>query len=186
MSRLGKKPISIPDKVKVTIEEDKGLFIAEGPLGKNQVKYLKENVSVTKEDNKIIVKPKGNEKKHKSQWGLYWKLISNAIKGVLEPFEKQLELNGVGYTASVSGQILTLTLGFIHPIVFVIPPEVNCEVKQEKGKNIIIKLTSIKKELVGEVAARIRALRPVNPYSGKGIKYVDEEVIMKEGKKAKK
>jgi len=186
MSRIGKKPVVIPSNVSVTIDKDKGVVRVKGEKGELLVNYEPEYVDVSLENGHVIVKALGEEKGHRARWGLYRQLIQSAIRGVVEPYQKQLEVIGVGYNASVSGNVLRMALGFSHEVVFVLPPEIKCEVIQEKGKNTVIKLTSIDKYLVGEVAARIRALRPVNVYSGKGIKYVGEVVLMKEGKKAKK
>ncbi len=186
MSRIGKKPVQIPDGVKVEIKKEEAKIIISGKNGSNTLNYEPDMVDIILQGNTITVQPKANEKPHKARWGLYARLIKNALTGVVTPFTKQLEINGVGYTVSVSGSILHLTLGYSHGIAFVIPPEVKCQIKQEKGKNPVIVLTSHDKYLVGEVAALIRKLRPVNVYSGKGIKYVDEVITLKEGKKAGK
>ena len=143
-----------------------------------------DGVSFDISDNTILVKRNSESKDHKSKHGLYRSLVANMVIGVSEGFTKELELVGVGYRASNSGQKLDLALGFSHTIVFEIAPEVKVETINEKGQNPIIKLTSVDKQLVGHVAAKIRSFRKPEPYKGKGIKFVGEHIRRKAGKSA--
>lgn len=178
MSRIGKKPILIPKGVEVKIEKD--LFLVKGPKGELTLK-IHPHVSVFLEDGTIKITVKNPEiKEDKALWGLYRSLIKNMILGVTSGFEKKLEINGVGYKAQVSGEKLILHVGFSHPVDFLIPRSVAITV----DKNVI-SVSGIDKQLVGETAARIRAIRPPEPYKGKGIKYIDEVIRRKAGKAAK-
>ncbi len=180
MSRIGKSPIVIPTGV--TVEVNEGVITAKGKLG--QLTQDFSDVSVKIEDGQVIVERTSDHKEHRSKHGLYRALISNMITGVSTGFTKELELVGVGYRASNQGQKLDLALGFSHNIVLEIAPEVKLETVSEKGKNPIVKLTSHDKQLLGQVAAKIRGFRRPEPYKGKGVKFVGEVLRRKAGKSA--
>lgn len=178
MSRIGKQPVEIPSGVEVKIENSK-IVAKKGKLIKEV--DTKNNVDVKIEDNKIIFLPKGSDRQSRAFWGTYRALTNNMLLGLVKGFEKRLEINGVGYRAATSGKNLELQLGFSHPVIFPIPDGI--EIKVEK--NIII-VKGHDKQQVGQVAAKIRGFRPPEPYKGKGIKYVDEVIVRKAGKTAKK
>lgn len=180
MSRIGKNPISIPEGVSVDIQSDK--IIVKGKLGELTQDYSE--VSFVVEDNVITVARPSENKSHKAKHGLYRSLVYNMIEGVSKGYTKELELVGVGYRASNQGQILDLALGFSHNILFDIAPEVKIETVSEKGKNPIIKLASHDKQLLGYIAAKIRSFRKPEPYKGKGVRFVGEQVRRKAGKSA--
>ena len=180
MSRIGKNPITIPADVTVTVNE--GVVVVKGKLGELSQTYF--DVTVKVEDGQVIVERSSDAKDLRSKHGLYRSLINNMIVGVTEGFTKSLELVGVGYRASNQGQVLDLALGFSHNIVLDIVSEVTVETISEKGKNPIIKLISSDKQLLGQVAAKIRSFRKPEPYKGKGIKFVGEELRRKAGKSA--
>lgn len=180
MSRIGKNPITIPQGV--TVEVNEQLITVKGKLGELTQPYG--GVSIIIEDGIITLDRATESKQDKAQHGLYRALINNMIEGVSNGWTKQLELVGVGYRASNQGNKLDLALGFSHNIVLDIAPEVKVETISEKGKNPIIKLTSYDKQLVGQVAAKIRDFRRPEPYKGKGVKFVGEQVRRKAGKSA--
>ena len=180
MSRVGNNPISLPEGVSVDIEENK--IIIKGKKGELSQDYS--GVSISLEDNNILIKRKSEQKGIKSKHGLYRSLINNMVIGVSKGFIKELELVGVGYRANNQGQKLDLALGFSHNILFEISSEVKVETISEKGKNPIVKLTSYDKQLLGFVAAKIRSFRKPEPYKGKGIKFVGEQIRRKAGKSA--
>jgi len=180
MSRIGKNPIVIP--AGVTVEVNEGVVTAKGKLG--QLTQDFSDVSVKIEDGQVIVERSSDHKDHRSKHGLYRALISNMINGVSTGFTKELELVGVGYRASNQGQKLDLALGFSHNIVLEVAPEVKLETISEKGKNPIVKLTSFDKQLIGQIAAKIRGFRKPEPYKGKGVKFVGEVLRRKAGKSA--
>jgi large subunit ribosomal protein L6 len=180
MSRIGNNPITIPEGVTVTIQPS--LITVKGKLGELTQQY--ETVSVTEKDGTLEVSRPTDSKDHRAKHGLYRALIANMIQGVNEGFTKELELVGVGYRASHQGQKLDLALGFSHNIVLDIAPEVKVDTVSEKGKNPIVKLSSYDKQLVGYVAAKIRSFRKPEPYKGKGVKFVGEEIRRKAGKSA--
>ena len=182
MSRIGKEPISVPAGVEVKIS-DKNLVTVKGPKGE-LMQQVDPDLTIEQEDGQLTVKRPTDQKRHRSVHGLYRSLIANMVTGVSEGYVKELELVGVGYRASNSGQLLELTIGYSHPIMFYIPDEVKLEAKMEKGKNPIIRLESHDKQLIGQVAAKIRAFRKPEPYKGKGIKFVGEELRRKAGKTA--
>ena len=179
MSRIGKNPIIIPEGVSVQISEN--IITVKGKLGEISQKYS--NVEISENEGVLSLVRKSESKEDKSKHGLFRALINNMIIGVSSGWTKELELVGVGYRASVQGQKLDLALGFSHGIVMQIANEVKVEAINEKGSNPIIKLTSYDKQLVGQVAAKIRSFRKPEPFKGKGIKYVDEYIFRKEGKK---
>lgn len=180
MSRIGKSPIAIPAGVTVDVKE--GVIVVKGKLGELTQKF--DTVSVKVEDNQVIVERSSDAKDERAKHGLFRSLINNMITGVSEGFTITLEFVGVGYRASNQGQKLDLALGFSHNIVMEIAPEVVVETISEKGKNPLVKLTSYDKQLVGQVAAKIRSFRKPEPYKGKGIKFVGEELRRKAGKSA--
>lgn len=180
MSRIGNNPIVVPEGVNVEIHSDS--VKVSGKLGTLIQNY--DGVSVSKEENQLIVKRNSESKEHKAKHGLYRSLIYNMIVGVSEGWKKSLELVGVGYRAQSSGQKLDLSLGFSHNIVMMLPDEIKIETVNEKGKNPIINITSYDKQLVGMVAAKIRSYRKPEPYKGKGVKFVGEEIRRKAGKSA--
>jgi large subunit ribosomal protein L6 len=180
MSRIGKSPIVIP--AGVTVEVKEGMVTVKGKLGELTQDII--DITVKVEENEIIVERSSDNKEQRSKHGLYRSLINNMITGVSTGFTKELELVGVGYRASNQGQKLDLALGFSHNIVLDIAPEVKLETVSEKGKNPIVKLTSHDKQLVGQVAAKIRSFRKPEPYKGKGVKFVGEVLRRKAGKSA--
>jgi large subunit ribosomal protein L6 len=180
MSRIGNNPVAIPAGVQVTIAD--GSINVEGKLGKLTQTFA--DVKIKVENNEVLVTRPSDSKDHKAKHGLYRSLVNNMIEGVSVGWTKNLELVGVGYRASSQGQRLELALGFSHGIVLDIAPEVNVVTVSDKGKNPVIKLTSFDKQLVGQVAANIRAFRSPEPYKGKGIKFVGEILRRKAGKSA--
>ena len=183
MSKIGKINISIPDKVKVALAGS--ILNIEGPLGKSALNIDLEIFSLDIKDGKeISIKPKKIDQNTKRLWGMNRSLINNAVIGSIKGYEKILELVGVGYRATSSGQKLDLALGYSHTIVMNIATEVKVECVNEKGSNPIIKLSSSDKQLLGHVAAKIRSFRRPEPYKGKGIKFVGEQIRRKAGKSA--
>ena len=180
MSRIGNNPVAIPEGV--TVDINNNIVTVKGKLGELSQDYSAVTVKV--EDGNILVQRSTEMKAHKAKHGLYRSLFSNMVEGVTKGYTKELELVGVGYRASNQGQKLDLALGFSHSIVLNIAPEVKIETISEKGKNPIIKLTSHDKQLVGQVAAKIRSFRRPEPYKGKGIKFVGEQLRRKAGKTA--
>ena len=180
MSRVGNNPIVVPEGVNVEINADS--VKVSGKLGTLSQNF--DGVSVSKEENQLIVKRNSESKEHKAKHGLYRSLIHNMVVGVSQGWKKSLELVGVGYRAQSSGQKLDLSLGFSHNIVMMLPDEIKIETVNEKGKNPIINITSYDKQLVGMVAAKIRSYRKPEPYKGKGVKFVGEEIRRKAGKSA--
>ncbi len=181
MSRIGKNPIALPQGVEVKV--DGNVVTVKGKLGE-LTQELTSGVTVKNEDGTLTVERPSDSKEHKAKHGLYRALINNMIEGVSKGYTKELELVGVGYRASNQGQKLDLALGFSHNIVLELAPEVKVETVSEKGKNPIVKLTSHDKQLVGQVAAKIRSFRKPEPYKGKGIKFVGEILRRKAGKSA--
>jgi large subunit ribosomal protein L6 len=180
MSRIGKNPVAIPAGVTVDIKDN--MVTVKGKLGELSQEFS--DVSIKIEDNQVIVERSSDDKVQRSKHGLYRALINNMITGVSTGFTKELELVGVGYRASNQGQKLDLALGFSHNIIIELAPEVKVETVSEKGKNPIIKLSSHDKQLLGAVAAKIRGFRKPEPYKGKGVKFVGEELRRKAGKSA--
>ncbi len=178
MSRIGKQPVAIPSGVEVKVEDGR-LIVKKGNL--SQEIEFGNRVNVKIEDNKIIFSPVGEDKQSRAFWGTYRALANNAVEGLTKGFEKKLEINGVGYRAQLKGKELELQLGFSHPVIYPIPEGIQITVE----KNIIT-VKGHDKQKVGQVAAEIRSFRPPEPYKGKGVKYVDEVIIRKAGKTAKK
>ena len=181
MSRIGKNPVNIPQGVDVNIKDN--VITVKGGLGE-LTQTISEGITVKIEDSTVICERASDSKDHKAQHGLMRALVHNMIEGVSKGWTKELELVGVGYRASNQGQKLDLALGFSHNIVLELAPEVKVETVSEKGKNPIIKLTSFDKQLVGQVAAKIRGFRRPEPYKGKGVKFVGEQLRRKAGKSA--
>ena len=187
MSRIGRLPIEIPEGVNVSVEETPALVRVEGPAGTLEQGYEPKFVEVIVDDGVIHVQRRGEAKAHKARHGLYRALIANMVRGVREPYERRLHLIGLGYRARMQGpQELVLEIGYSHPIHFPIPDGVEAAVEESSSSSIqaIVVLKSPNKQLVGEVAAEIRALRKPEPYKGTGIKYHDEQIVRKEGKLA--
>ena len=182
MSRIGKSPITVPQGVEVTLGES-NTITTKGPKGELSRNFHSDMI-IKMEENVLTVERPSDVKEHRSLHGLTRALLKNMVVGVSEGFKKELELVGVGYRASNSGQKLEMSLGFSHNIVFEIPAEVKIETKSEKGQNPIITLTSADNQLLGAVAAKIRSLRKPEPYKGKGVKFVGEQLRRKAGKTA--
>jgi large subunit ribosomal protein L6 len=184
MSRIGNLPVAIPDGVKVDLSKDNCLTVT-GKLGELKQK-IDPSIEVVIEDKQIILKRTSEQKQVKSYHGLYRSLVNNMVFGVSTGYTTVQELVGVGYKAEAKGQLLELQLGYSHPIFFELPKEIKVETNTEKRGNSFITLTSFDKQLIGQVAAKIRSLRPPEPYKGKGIKFKDEELRRKAGKTAAK
>jgi len=184
MSRIGKLPIQLPAGVAVSVTDNNVVTVK----GKRGELFLKVDADITiKPEGEVVTLERPTEqKRHKAMHGLYRALIANMVKGVSEGFKKELELVGVGYRASNTGQVLELSVGFSHPIMMMIPKEVKLATVSEKGKNPTIILESNDKQLLGAIAAKIRSFRKPEPYKGKGIKYSDEVLRRKAGKTAGK
>lgn len=182
MSRIGKLPINLPVGVQVSISDDNTVTV-KGPLGQLEQK-VHADIKVEVADGHIQVSRPSDERNHRSMHGLYRSLIANMVKGVSEGYKTVQELVGVGYKAQSTGQLLELTLGFSHYVAIELPPEIKVETLTERGKNPTITLTSIDKQLIGQVAAKIRSLRKPEPYKGKGIRFAGEVIRSKAGKAA--
>lgn len=183
MSRIGKLPISIPEGVEVKI--DAGEVTVKGKLGELK-QTINPDLEVKIEEGQITIERPSDSPNHRAQHGLHRALINNMIAGVSEGFTKKLELVGVGYRASNQGQVLDLSLGYSHNIMMLIPDEVKVETEMQKGKNPQITLSSYDKQLLGMVASKIRSLRKPEPYKGKGVRFVGEQIRRKAGKSAAK
>lgn len=182
MSRIGNAPIVIPQGIEVTISET-NLVTVKGPKGELH-QQVDPAIEIKLEENVLNCERKTEQKDHKAKHGLYRSLISNMVKGVHEGYKKELELVGVGYRASNSGQLLELSLGFSHQTVIQLPEEIKVSTVSERGKNPLVILESHDKQLIGHVAAKIRSLRKPEPYKGKGVKFVGEYIRRKAGKSA--
>jgi len=180
MSRIGKNPVTIPQGVTIDVKDN--IITVKGKLGELTQEFS--NVDIKVEDGSVLVERSSDNKEDRAKHGLYRSLVRNMIEGVSTGWTKELELVGVGYRASNQGQKLDLALGFSHNIIIDIAPEVKLETISEKGKNPIVKLTSHDKQLVGQVAAKIRDFRRPEPYKGKGVKFVGEVLRRKAGKSA--
>ncbi len=184
MSRIGKAPITIPQGVEIQVSKG-NLVSVKGPKGQLQ-QQVHPDIQVEVKDGELQVSRPTDQKRHRSMHGLYRSLLQNLVQGVTQGYELDLELVGVGYRAQNTGQLLELVLGFSHPIYFMIPDEVKVETVTQKGSNPIVKLQSNDKQLIGQVAAKIRSLRPPEPYKGKGVRFVNENIRRKAGKTAGK
>jgi large subunit ribosomal protein L6 len=183
MSRIGKAPITIVDGVEIKV--DGNVVSVKGPKGELQER-IHPDLGVEIEDGVLTVTRPSDQKEHRAMHGLYRALIANMVEGVSNGYKKQLELVGVGYRAKSQGQKLELALGYSHPILIELPPEIKASADQEKGKNPIVTLESHDKQLIGQVAAKIRSLRKPEPYKGKGVRFVGEYIRRKAGKAAAK
>lgn len=184
MSRVGKAPITLPKGVQIDISKG-NLVTVKGPKGELQ-QQIDPDLTIDVEDGTLEVKRPTESKRHKSLHGLSRALINNMVEGVSEGFVKEMEVIGVGYRVENKGNLLILTLGYSHPIYFYVPDEVKVETAMEKGKAPMIKLESVDKQLLGQVAAKIRAFRKPEPYKGKGIRFKGEQIRRKAGKTAAK
>ena len=182
MSRIGKLPVNLPKGVTVNIS-DANVVSVKGPLGE-LTQRIDRDLKVEIVDNTIILHRPSESKNHKSLHGLSRALLANMVVGVSQGFKKELELVGVGYRAEAKGQQLEMSLGYSHEIIIQLPDEVKVETRTERRSNPVITLTCIDKQLIGHVAAKIRSFRPPEPYKGKGIKFVGEQLRRKAGKSA--
>ncbi|MCM1450135.1 MAG: 50S ribosomal protein L6 [Clostridiales bacterium] len=181
MSRIGKAPIEIP--AGVTVKVDNNTVTVKGPKGE-LTQTVNPDLTVKVEDNHVVITRPSDDREHRAQHGLYRALIHNMVVGVSTGYRKEMELVGVGYRATATGQVLELALGFSHAIYIKLPNEVKVEAKTERNKNPLIILESDDKQLLGQVCAKIRSLRKPEPYKGKGIKFVGEVIRRKSGKSA--
>jgi large subunit ribosomal protein L6 len=181
MSRIGKNPILLPAGVELKVANDTNEVTVKGKNGQLTAK-VDRDIKINVDGNTVTVERPTEQKRHKAMHGLYRSLINNMVVGVSEGFKKQLELVGVGYRATATGQVLEMALGFSHPVVFQLPNEVKVTAEMPKGQPPIITLESIDNQLLGQVAARIRKVRPPEPYKGKGIKFAGEVLRRKAGK----
>lgn len=184
MSRVGKAPIAMPQGVTVTVSAD-NVVTVKGPKGELQ-QAVDSDITIAQEDGQLLVQRPSDQKRHKALHGLYRALLNNMVVGVTEGYKIQQELVGVGYRATNTGNTLDLVLGYSHHYVFELPKEIKVTTTADKGKNPTIILESIDKQLIGQVAAKIRSLRTPEPYKGKGIKFVGEILRRKAGKSASK
>ena len=184
MSRIGKKPVVITKGVTVTVSAANELTV-KGPKGELK-QNIDRDIKITVEGDTVLIERPTDQIRHRALHGLYRSLVANMVTGVTEGFKRDLELVGVGYRAAVTGQTIDLALGFSHNIIFELTKEVKASATAEKGKNPTISLESIDKQLVGQVAAKLRSLRKPEPYKGKGVRYADEIVRRKAGKSAGK
>ena len=183
MSRIGKKPIKLPEDVTITNNGDS--IVVKGPKGELTQPFDAE-FKLNEEDGQYVVVRPTEQKRHKALHGLYRSLINNAVIGVTEGYKKELELVGVGYRANVQNNVIELTLGYSHNIFLQVPAEIKITSDNPKGKSPLVTLEGIDKQLIGDVAAKIRSFRKVEPYKGKGVRFVGEEIRRKAGKTAAK
>ncbi len=184
MSRIGKTPIKLPSDVTIDVASD-NLVTVKGPKG-TLTQEVNPDIEVAVKEGDIVLKRPTEQKRHKAMHGLYRSLLNNMVTGVSQGFKKELELVGVGYKASAQGNILELNLGFSHNIFIAIPGELSVKAETPKGKNPTVTLEGIDKQLIGQVAAKIKSFRRVEPYKGKGIRFAGEVVRRKAGKTAAK
>ena len=184
MSRIGNKPVKIKEGVTIEVSSD-NLVSVKGPKG-NLTRSISSEMELKIEDGVLTVKRPTEQKRHKALHGLSRALIYNMVEGVTDGYKKELELVGVGYKATAQNNVLDLSLGYSHNIMMMIPTELKVTAETKKGKNPLVTLEGIDKELIGEVAAKIRELRKVEPYKGKGIRFVGEQIRRKAGKTAAK
>jgi large subunit ribosomal protein L6 len=184
MSRIGKQPVVLPKGVTVTVGAD-NLLVVKGPKGELK-QAIDRDITVVVKDGHVEFSRPTDQIRHRALHGLYRSLVSNMVKGVTEGYKRQLELIGVGFKASNQGNLLDLALGYSHNIIFEIPKELKLATEQNKGENPKITLEGVDKQLIGQVAAKIRGLRKPEPYKGKGVRYMGEVVRKKAGKAAGK
>ncbi|MCX6235599.1 MAG: 50S ribosomal protein L6 [Bacteroidetes bacterium] len=182
MSRIGKLPIPLPQGVEISISDD-NIVRVKGKLGELE-QSINPRIRVSVKDTEILLERPTEEKQDKAMHGLYRALLANMVKGVSEGFTITQELVGVGYKASVNGQLLELAVGYSHNIVLELPPEIKVATTAERGKNPTITIKGIDKQLLGQIAAKLRSFRKPEPYKGKGIKFLNEEIKRKAGKAA--
>ena len=183
MSRIGKSPVNIPSGVNVKLEDN--VVIVKGTKGELK-QEIESCISISIEGDQVTLSRETESPAHRAKHGLYRALINNMVVGVSEGYKKELEVIGVGFRATATGQLLELALGYSHPIVFELPKEIKVSAETQKGKAPIVTLESIDKKLLGQVAAKIRSLRKPEPYKGKGVRYLGEEIRRKAGKSAGK
>jgi large subunit ribosomal protein L6 len=184
MSRIGKQPVTIPQGVTITVGND-NVVTVKGPKGELK-QPIDRDIKLEVKDGQLILERPTDQIRHRAMHGLYRALIANLVKGVTDGYKKNLELVGVGYKASNQGNLLDLSLGYSHNIIFEVPKELKVATEQLKGQNPTISLEGIDKQLIGQVAAKIRSLRKPEPYKGKGVKYQGEVIRRKAGKAAGK
>ncbi|MGN6645339.1 MAG: 50S ribosomal protein L6 [Cytophaga sp.] len=184
MSRIGKLPVTLPEKVELSVSAS-NLVTVKGPKG-TLTQQVDPDIKVSVEDGKVVVARPTEQKRHKALHGLYRSLISNMVQGVSQGYKVELELVGVGYKATATNNILELSLGYSHGIFLKLPAEISASALTEKGKNPIVTLECIDKQLIGQVSAKIRSLRKIEPYKGKGVRFKGEVVRRKAGKTASK
>jgi large subunit ribosomal protein L6 len=184
MSRIGKKPVAIPHGVTVSVSAD-NVITVKGPKGELK-QAVDRDITIEVKAEEIVFTRPTDQIRHRAMHGLYRALVGNLVKGVTEGYKKNLELVGVGFKATNQGNILDLSLGYSHNIIFEIPKELKVATATEKGKNPLISLEGIDKQLLGQVAAKLRGLRKPEPYKGKGVKYAGEILRRKAGKAAGK
>ncbi|MBA3646993.1 MAG: 50S ribosomal protein L6 [Chitinophagales bacterium] len=182
MSRIGKLPVSVPKGVAVTVSPANEVTV-KGPKGQLSQR-LDPDITLKIEDGVLKLERATEQKRHKALHGLYRALLANMVKGVTDGYEKKLELVGVGFRATVTGQLLELSVGYSHPVMFALPKEIKATAEQLKGQNPVITLQSYDKQLIGQIAAKIRGVRKPEPYKGKGIKFSNEILRRKAGKSA--
>lgn len=185
MSRIGNSPIQLPERVTATVTPQDNLIQVKGPKGELS-QSIDQSITVKVADQLITVERKSDQKEHKSLHGLYRALLNNMVLGVSQGYKRSLELIGIGYKASVQNGVLELNLGYSHGIFFAVPSEIAVRVESEKGKPPLIHLEGIDKQLIGQVAAKIKALRKVEPYKGTGIRDLGAKITLKAGKSASK
>ncbi|HBX67152.1 MAG TPA: 50S ribosomal protein L6 [Balneolaceae bacterium] len=184
MSRIGNLPVPISEKVEFSINAD-NIATFKGDKGTNTLR-IHPDISIEKSENELLIKRATDQKEHRALHGLFRALVNNAVVGVSEGYTKKLEIIGVSFRASMNGDVLELNLGYSHPIFFVPPEGVDMEVDTKSGKNPILVISGVDKEMVGQVSAKIRSFRKPEPYKGKGIRYLGEQVRRKAGKSAAK
>jgi large subunit ribosomal protein L6 len=185
MSRIGKQPISIPKGVTFTFSKENNKVSIKGPKGELH-QNIDPDFTIKQEEGNVLVERPTDQKRHKSMHGLYRALIANMVEGVSKGYKHQLELVGVGYKATAQSNVLELSLGYSHNVFLAVPTEVKVQAFQEKGQNPTIVLEGIDKQLIGQIAAKLKSLRKTEPYKGKGIKFSGEYVRRKAGKAAAK
>ncbi|HBH25053.1 MAG TPA: 50S ribosomal protein L6 [Cytophagales bacterium] len=184
MSRIGKKPINLPEGVTISIAKD-NLVSIKGPKGELS-QQIDPDIKVSEKDGEVTLERPTEQKRHKAMHGLYRALLANMVTGVSEGYKIELELVGVGYKATIQGNVLEMSLGHSHNIFFAVPEEISVKAETVKGKNPTVTLEGSDKQLIGHIAAKIRAMRKVEPYKGKGVRFVGENIRRKAGKTAAK
>lgn len=185
MSRIGKQPVTIPKGVTITFSKENNKVTVKGPKGELH-QSIDPDFNIKQEDGTLLVERPTEQKRHKAMHGLYRSLIANMVEGVSNGYKHQLELVGVGYKANAQSNVLELSLGYSHNVFLAVPMEIKVQTVQEKGQNPTVILEGIDKQLIGQVAAKLKSLRKIEPYKGKGIKFTGEFVRRKAGKAAAK